>query len=105
MGTAMWTAYTLCEELISIQTLLDEENALEHLPQMVERYHLNLNVWMSSGRIGSINTDIGTLKQLRDLHWQTLDMLQLRQQRLRTRMQADRYGDHAARTYLSGSPP
>jgi len=92
----MWTAQTLCEELTSIQDALDAD-ALENLPQMVECYHLHLNAWMGA-RAGH---DMAALRQLRDLHWQTLSLLQHRQRRLRSRMQADQHVGRAARVYLS----
>jgi len=95
----MWTAQTLCEELALIQGAL-EADALELLPQMVECYHLHLSAWMGAG----VGADVSALRQLRDLHWQTLSQLQRRQQRLRTRMQSERHGGRVARAYLSGHP-
>jgi len=95
----MWTVQTLCEELALIQDALDAD-ALDHLPQMVECYHLHLSAWIGAGA----GRDVAALRQLRDLHWQILSQLQRRQQHLRTRMQADRHGGRAARAYLSSTP-
>jgi len=98
-GGAMNTPRSLCEQLASIQSALAED-ALEQLPQMLECYHLHLHAWLEMG----IVHDIDALRDLRDLHWQTLAQLRRRQQYLRTRMQIGHYGGRAARTYLLSSP-
>jgi len=95
----MWNIATLCEELIAIQLALAEDT-LEHLPQMVEAYHLHLNAWINAG----VQAEIAPLRQLRDLHWHTLALLQQHQHSLHGKMQAGHHGGRAARAYLSSRP-
>jgi len=95
----MHSARGLCEELMAIQVALAED-AFERLPQMLDAYHLHLGRWMLAG----VGSDMAPVRELRDLHWQTLAQLQQRQQHLRRKMQAGHHGNRAARAYLSGVP-
>jgi len=89
-------------QLAAIQTALAED-ALEHLPLMVQDYHTHLHAFMAAG-IGTTDAAIEPLQQLRALHHEVIARMQQRQQHLHARMQADRHSARAARAYLSTSP-
>jgi len=92
--------HTLHQQLTDIQHALAED-ALERLPPLVETYRNHLHAWMAVG-IRKADNAIEPLHELRSLHHQVIAGMQQYQQHLRTRMQAERQGSRAARTYLSG---